>query len=218
MYVSSYFERTHQKPKTSAPFSLFRIKSDVFCCCCIYSQISLTWAKNITQPQILTQFCSICSHHSQFRIRSDHFTWPTVSTSSLKSGVLQPQLWCPLEDESDVPIVHCQRNSIFSPSAWCSMDLWVLMVTKWWREQGMHQMLLIDCWPPCLFITQFNYHRKKSPTIQLGQQKIRTMGPCYSLCLLGCQRVGAKTSWSKTWKNSSCSSNPIQSNVIKYSN
>lgn len=56
-----------------------------FFSCCICSQISLTWATTMTQPQTLAHLCSIRSHHTWTRIRSDLFTRPTVSTSSLKA-------------------------------------------------------------------------------------------------------------------------------------
>lgn len=159
------------------------------------TQISLTWATNITQPQILTQFCSISSHHSRFRIRSDHFTWPTVSTSSLKSIVLQPQLWCPLENKSDVPTVYSQRKKVpLSGVGWSCGQ---------WREQVIHQMPQMDSWQPCLLITKLITTDKNSLQPLVSKEiKHHVSQPCPALplCLLDYQRVCAKTFWSKTWE------------------
>lgn len=182
-----------QKPKTSAPLSL-QTKPYFFYSCCICSKISLTSATTMTQPQMWAHFCSIRSHHTWTRIRSDLLTQPTVATSSLKRTLFQPQSWISLEDKSDVPTAKEISDPL--PGVCERMEERALMVKQKWGEQSVHQ----SCSSNVLkgFLTHFYSHTQ---TVQLGQQrKSRPHGPVIYSASLVLKRSVLKSPDLKPWK------------------
>lgn len=135
-YVFSQFELSHQKPKTSAPLSLFRTKPDVlfFLLHLLSDQPDLSYDHDTTSDISPPLFNPLSSHLNQDKI------WPFYPTYSFyllfESTVLQPQSWSPLEDESNVPTVHSQRNKCFFfffvplPGVCKRMEQRVLMVNE----------------------------------------------------------------------------------------